>query len=222
MSSEHDRLRELLGPYVLGGLDAADRALLDRHLSTCPNCREELASYAVLPALLRLGDGPGSSPAPGPRDGALARTLHTVRHERRRRRRLALLASAAAVVLGLGATTAALIAVQENDPKPDPAALSLVAASGSNSRGETSLTARPWGTSVDLDLSGLPQGQRFVVWVVSADGTRQQAATWASTPDGVAQVTGASALERSEVASVRVTTSAGALLLSRDLSIPSR
>ena len=217
MNSDHDRLRELLGPYVLGGLDAADRALLDRHLLTCSVCRKELSSYAVLPALLRLGDGPAPSPAPGPSDGALARTLHAVRHERLRRRRFALLASAAAVVLGLGATTAGLIAVQGDNPNTSQPAVSLVAASGSNSQGQTSLTARPWGTSVDLDLSGLPQGQRFVMWVVSSDGTQQQAATWGSTRDGVAQVTGASAFERSEVAAVRVTTTAGALLLSRDL-----
>ena len=219
MNGEHDRLRELLGPYVLGGLDAAERALLDSHLSTCPSCRGELASYAGLPALLRLGDGPAPSPTPEPSDDALARALDTVRNERRRRRRLTQLASAAAVVLGLGlgATTVGLIAGQGDGPETGQATLRLVAASGSNSRGETSLTARPWGTSVDLDLSGLPQGQRFVVWVVSADGTRQQAATWASTPDGVAHVTGASALDRGDVAAVRVTTTAGALLLSRDL-----
>lgn len=217
MNGEHDRLRDLLGPYVLGGLDAADRALLDPHLSTCPSCREELATYAGLPALLRLGDGPAASSAPEPSDGALARALEAVRRERRRRRRLALIASAAAVVIGLGAITAGLTFVRGDGSQTGQAAVRLVATSGSNSEGETRLTARPWGTSVDLDLSGLPRGERFVVWVVSADGTRQQAATWASTPDGVAKVTGASALDRNEVTAVRVTTSAGALLLSRDL-----
>lgn len=222
MNSDHDGLRELLGPYVLGGLDAADRALLDRHLTTCLDCREELASFAGLPALLRLGADRVLSSMSEPSDGALARALDSVRGERKRRRRMAQLASAAAVVLGLGATTAGLAAVQGDDPTTSPTAVSLVAASGSTSRGQTSLTARPWGTSVDLELSGLPQEQRFVVWVVSADGTRQQAATWASTPDGVARVTGASALARSEVAAVRVTTSAGALLLSRDIPIPNR
>jgi len=216
MSQEHDRLRELLGPYVLGGLDTAERAQIDDHLSTCPTCRDELTSYAGLPALLRLGQGPASSTALEPGDAALARALETVRHERGRRRRLALLASAAAVVLGLGATTAGLMADRADNPEASQAALRLVTASGSNSRGETSLTARPWGTSVDLDVTGLPRGQRFVVWVVSTDGTQQQAATWASTTDGVAHVTGASAIDRTEVAAVRVTTAAGALLLSRD------
>ncbi|MEP6816828.1 MAG: zf-HC2 domain-containing protein [Marmoricola sp.] len=219
MSTEHDRLRELLGPYVLGGLDPADRAQLESHLTTCPSCREELAAYAGLPALLRLGDGPASDSAVEPDPGALTRTLDSVRSERRRRRRLAVFGAAAAsvVVLGLGATATALLAGPGDAPPTGPAAMPLVATTGSHARGETRLTPRPWGTSVDLDLSGLPTGQRFAVWVVSKDGTRQQAATWASTPDGVAHVTGASALDRTDVSAVRVTTAAGALLLSRDI-----
>lgn len=217
MNDAHDRLRELLGPYVLGGLDAADRALLDSHLSSCPSCREELASVAGLPALLRLGGGPAPSAAPEPSDGALARALDTVRHERRRRRGRVLLAVAAAVVLVVGATTAGLIAAPDDAPESSRDTVRLVAASGSDARGETSLSARPWGTAVDLDLSRLPPGERFVLWIVSTDGTREQAATWGSTADGAAQVSGASAVARAEVAAVRVTTAGGSLLLSHDL-----
>ncbi len=218
MSTDHDRVRELLGPYVLGGLDAADRVQLDNHLSTCPTCRDELAAYAGLPALLRLGDAPNSSPAAEFDDGALTRTLEAVRQGRRRQRRHAVLGTAAAavLVLGLGATTVGLLAGETDTPQTSPTALHLDAAPGSPARGETSLTARPWGTSVDLDLSALPKGQRFIVWVIATDGTRQQAATWASTPDGVAHVTGASALVGTDVAAVRVTTTQGTLLLSAD------
>ena len=46
-------IRHALGVYVLGAIDPADRALVDDHLVTCPDCREELASLAGLPALLR-------------------------------------------------------------------------------------------------------------------------------------------------------------------------
>lgn len=219
MSTDHDRLRELLGPYVLGGLDPGDRAALEAHLSTCSTCRDELALYAGLPALLRLGDGPASAPAPELDDAALTRALSAVRHERGRRRRLRVLgwAAAAAAVVGLGASTAGLFAGQGDGPGTTSTAIALDAAAGSHAQGETRLSARPWGTSVDLDLTGLPTGRRFVVWVVSADGTREQAATWASTPDGVAHVTGASALARGSVTSVRVTTTRGRLVLSRDI-----
>lgn len=42
-----------LGAYVLGGSSPAERALVDRHIAVCPQCRAELASLAPLPALLR-------------------------------------------------------------------------------------------------------------------------------------------------------------------------
>lgn len=216
MSSEHDRVRELLGPYVLGGLDGADRALLDGHLSTCPTCRNEVSAYAGLPSLLRLGDGPTSSPAAELDDGALIRALGAFRQKRRRRSLLGSMA-AAVLVLGLGAATAGLVAGHMDTPQASPAALELLAVGGSPAGGDTSLTARPWGTSIDLDLSALPKDQRFIMWVIATDGTREQAATWSSTPNGIALVTGASALARTDVAAVRVTTTDGTLLLSTDI-----
>lgn len=41
-----------LGVYVLGAIDPAERALVDAHLATCRDCRDELAGLAGLPALL--------------------------------------------------------------------------------------------------------------------------------------------------------------------------
>jgi hypothetical protein len=41
-----------LGVYVLGAIDPAERAVVDAHLQTCEECRDELAGLAGLPALL--------------------------------------------------------------------------------------------------------------------------------------------------------------------------
>jgi anti-sigma factor RsiW len=42
-----------LGVYLLGAIEPAQRALVDRHLAACPDCRAELAGLAGLPSLLR-------------------------------------------------------------------------------------------------------------------------------------------------------------------------
>ncbi|WP_426764463.1 anti-sigma factor family protein [Pseudarthrobacter sp. 1G09] len=42
----------LLGAYLLGGLDAGDRAVFESHLGQCRECRDELAGLETLPALL--------------------------------------------------------------------------------------------------------------------------------------------------------------------------
>ncbi|HXO25557.1 MAG TPA: zf-HC2 domain-containing protein, partial [Streptosporangiaceae bacterium] len=44
--------RLALGVYVLGAIDPTERALVDAHLATCRDCRDELAGLAGLPALL--------------------------------------------------------------------------------------------------------------------------------------------------------------------------
>ena len=51
--SQCAQIRPELGVYVLGTIAPADRAMVDRHLASCPRCREEVAGLAGLPALLR-------------------------------------------------------------------------------------------------------------------------------------------------------------------------
>src|SRR5436190_6533524 len=46
-------IRPLLGVYLTGAIDPADRAVVVRHLAACAGCRAELAGLAALPGLLR-------------------------------------------------------------------------------------------------------------------------------------------------------------------------
>jgi hypothetical protein len=46
--------RIALGVYVLGAIDADERAAVDAHLDSCQECRAELAELAELPGLLAL------------------------------------------------------------------------------------------------------------------------------------------------------------------------
>ncbi len=59
-------IRHALGVYVLGAIDPAERATVDAHLSTCPECREELAGLAGLPGPAAPDPGRGG-PAAGRR-----------------------------------------------------------------------------------------------------------------------------------------------------------
>jgi anti-sigma factor RsiW len=51
--SQCAQIRPELGVYVLGAIAPADRAAVNRHLASCPRCREEVTELAGLPALLR-------------------------------------------------------------------------------------------------------------------------------------------------------------------------
>lgn len=74
------------------------------------------------------------------------------------------------------------------------------------------LASRPWGTSVQLELDGLPDAGRYVAWVWSERAERQQAATWGPTDTNTADVTGAVAMATPEFASVRITEEQGHVL----------
>jgi anti-sigma factor RsiW len=61
---EHRTLREQLGAYALGQLDADARVAVRAHLDGCPACRAELAEIAPLADLLRRVDPDGSPTRP--------------------------------------------------------------------------------------------------------------------------------------------------------------
>ncbi len=67
----HDSIRDDLGLYALGALDADARASFEVHLATCPECRAELAQIA--PVIEALSQSvPQVDPPAGLRDRVLA------------------------------------------------------------------------------------------------------------------------------------------------------
>ena len=44
----HDQAEELLPWYATGQLDAADRALVEKHLASCARCQRQLAAERAL------------------------------------------------------------------------------------------------------------------------------------------------------------------------------
>ena len=110
--------RPSLGVYVLGAIDPAERGLVDAHLASCRDCRDELAGLAGLPALLaRVNPDEISricaddTVRPMASDGPPEELLGTVlglAEARRRRNRWRYLSAAAAVVAIAGGLFAGL------------------------------------------------------------------------------------------------------------------
>jgi hypothetical protein len=93
--SEHARLRDLLGPYVMGALGPDEEREVEEHLRACPECRGEARDLRL--AHERLVDLANAQETP-PRelkDRALGAGSH------RQTRRVPLVAAAVAVLCGL-------------------------------------------------------------------------------------------------------------------------
>jgi hypothetical protein len=195
--------RLALGVYVLGAIEPADRALVDRHLATCRDCRDELAALAGLPALLaRVSAGEAlalaaaGAPPPADQDGTAAEPPPellgavldlTAARRRRRRWREAGLGIAAALIIaagvfgGLRAGTGpapAPVAVGQDNPGPASGPWQTLTASAGGMSAAVSYRPMGWGTQLAAKVSGIPVGTACQLWVLGRDGKRTLAGSW--------------------------------------------
>jgi len=194
--------RPSLGVYVLGAIDPVERGLVDAHLTTCRDCRDELAGLAGLPALLARVD-PGEISrlrdddevrqvtSDEPPEELLA-TVHSLAEARRRRNRWRFLSAAAAVVVlaaglfgGLKAatstTTTQTVVVPFNSGHG-----SWETASATNRAGMSATVAysqQLWGNAIQVVVDRIPIGTTCQLWAVHPDGSRTLVASWTTAQD---------------------------------------
>lgn len=217
-------MRLSLGAHVLGALDPAERADVEAHLAACPGCREQLAELAVLPGLmsrvdltdLDVDEDGSYDPSEPDAEHVLDAVLFQVARERRAaRRRRAVLTTVGLVAAAAVAAVLALVVVPDRTPSTPPAQVAAARTVVADGPGGVHFTAdlapRGWGTEVVLHLSGVPRGQWCQLVAVGRDGRTEVAASWVASYAGRADVTGATSVPLTSLASLRVTTDQGTL-----------
>ncbi len=204
-------LHQLLGAYLLGGLEPAEAAAFDQHLAVCADCRRELDDLASLPALLDaipVSDAVAlTAAAAAARERTLVppepvpvphRLLDELAARRRkvRRRWAAAVAAAAAASLALGIMAGPLL----NQPAKPDASYSVAASSGLEVT--VGLVKKTWGTELAVDGRSLPAAGTLSLWVKDRDGGEDRACSWTATPTGRVRITGATPVQLTKIASV--------------------
>ena len=190
-------IRHSLGVYVLGAIEPGERAQVDEHLATCTDCREELASLAGLPALLRrvptaeaerlaVADQADSATDETPPDHLLPSLLARTTQARRVRRWRELAAAAAVAVLALGAGAAGA-SLLGSGQAPPPAAHGQAShtwhtVSAIDARTGATLTVKyasvHWGTMMTAQVSGIPAGTVCQFQVTDTQGHHMVVGGW--------------------------------------------
>jgi hypothetical protein len=189
---------------VLGAIDPAERALVDAHLVTCRDCRDELAGLAGLPALLarvnpdeisriraddtvRAGTYAGADDRP---PGELIGTVLDLAEARRRRTRWRFAAAAAAVVAIAGGLFGGLSSITTTRAVPIPVSPAgthweTVEATSKVTGASASVaySHELWGDAFEVLVDHIPVGTTCQLWVVHPDGTRTQVAAWTTAKD---------------------------------------
>jgi predicted anti-sigma-YlaC factor YlaD len=193
-------IRHSLGVYVLGAIDPSDRALVDDHLATCPDCREELASLAGLPALLRrvptaeaerLTEAESAADIldDAATDHLLPGVLERTARVRRSRRVRELVAAAAVAVLALGAGVAGTTVLQGSPVAGGAPAHShlrqahswqLVSATSATTGATLTVKYRPvpWGITMTASVAGIAPGTVCELQVTDSSGHHWVVGGW--------------------------------------------
>ena len=198
--TNHQMYGEWSAAYVLGALDALERVEFETHLAACDKCQREVASFAPVPGLLGRLDSAEVLTAP---DRIANRAADKARSgwdriviSRRRWRWTAAAAAVAAVLALVGP-------IIGGGDTGTVTALALDATTTTS--GEIAVQTRPWGTAVDIELTNLPDHERYVAWAVSNDGQWEQIASWGPTSNHSASVSAASSIPTDDLASVVIT-----------------
>jgi hypothetical protein len=189
--------RVSLGVYVLGAIDPAERSLVDAHLVTCRDCRDELAGLAGIPALLaRVGPeeisrimGDEASPAEAAPPPELIATVLDLGAARRRRTRWRYAAAAAAVVaLGAGIFGGLAASVSPSGGQVAyPAGHGKWETDSATTASDVSATisyaGEDWGTALEVKVKGIPPHTTCQLLVEYDGGTWVESGTWTTADD---------------------------------------
>jgi anti-sigma factor RsiW len=213
-------IRQALGVYVLGAIDPAERARVDEHLSSCPECREELASLAGLPAMLRkvpiveaerLAAPEQDLELAGVPSAEMLTSLITRTTNVRRIHRWRTVAAAAAVAvvaLGGGAFVAnALQSPGGQEPRQvQTTAWHLTSGTGPVAGAHLAVRYRhePWGTQMEVNVTGLQPGSVCQFQVTDATGGKSVVGSWMAWP-GTHWYPASTWLDEQELRSFQVT-----------------
>lgn len=202
-------LHQLLGAYLLGGLEPAELLRFEQHFQECAECRAELAGLESLPALLDALPVPdavaltGSArpmAVPEPASSVPRAVLDelSVRRRKVRRRWAALVGAVAAACLALGVAVAPVLS-----PPPAPDA-SYSVQSGNGLQFSIDLARKTWGTELAVNGNRLPLDGTLSLWIRDRDGGEDRAFAWTATPSGRVKVTGATPVQLASIASLEL------------------
>jgi anti-sigma-K factor RskA len=210
--------------YVLGALSTDERERFEAHLTGCAACTARVQEIADVPALLAalspadlaaLAE-PAADPVERVPDVVLPRLLKQVAAHRSRQRWL-VGGLAAAVAACLLALTVVLWPGQSTSSGSPSAERSFSAVVASPVLASATLTAKAWGTAIDVHCHYLPgtppSPYSYDMWVADRSGHRERLGSWRLPTDKDISFAAGTALQPAQIATIDITLSDGEPIL---------
>ena len=203
-----DSVHQLLGAYLLGGLEPDEARAFEDHLAGCADCRGELEELESLPALLDAvpaADAVALTVAGGSQPLAPLETVPpsllvdlSTRRRKSRRRWAAVVGAVAAACLALGFLAGPLL---NQPPKPDA---TYSVQSGDGLQLTVGMVKKTWGTELAVEGRSMPLEGTLYLWVKGRDGAEERTCGWTATPSGRIKITGATPVQLTGIAGVEL------------------
>ncbi|QQQ63425.1 anti-sigma factor family protein [Paenarthrobacter ureafaciens] len=203
-----DSVHQLLGAYLLSGLEPDEARAFEDHLAACADCRGELEELESLPALLDAvpaADAVALTVAGGSQPLAPLETVPpsllvdlSTRRRKSRRRWAAVVGAVAAACLALGFLAGPLL---NQPPKPDA---TYSVQSGDGLQLTVGMVKKTWGTELAVEGRSMPLEGTLYLWVKGRDGAEERTCGWTATPSGRIKITGATPVQLTGIAGVEL------------------
>jgi hypothetical protein len=198
-----------LGVYVLGAADTGERRQLEAHLPGCPECQAELRRLAPLPGLLAAIPESIRERTQSPGRQA-RRPRRALAHRGVRRRWAAAAATAAAFVAG-GVSGGLWLSSGASGHQAAPLTLTGTDPA-THVTATATLTATSWGSSIQLQVRGVPENVECRLVVRALNGRTEVSGAWDSWQEGSLSIPASTSWLPSDIASLQVTTPTKTLL----------
>jgi hypothetical protein len=219
LAAEHARFEFDDAAYLLDALEPEQREAFERHLRRCPICRDRVAGFGDLPAVLARADVSAWEPELPP-ETLLPRLLRQVAASRRQRaRRIGVLAAAAACLLALLATGGVL--GWQHAHRPQTLAMEQVGPNAAGVHATVQLIGSGSSTRVKL-ACGYPAGNgsyqhgwapSYRMVIFNRRGERVDLGSWTPQPDEDVQITRTSPWPRQNISRIEVSDDRGQTVL---------
>ena len=231
-----EQVRELAPELTIGIADGQQRDAALRHAATCPDCRRLISELSsVVDDVLLLG--PSHEPPPGfaartvasisppaaaavpegmrdpvPSPARRARQPRRVLARGGARSRWAAAAAGLAAAVGVGGG----LWLSSGAGGPQAGAVTLTGKNPATHVSATAiLAATSWGTSIQLQVRGLPENVECRLVVRSRGGGTEVSGAWDAWQGGPVSIPASASWLLSDIASLQVTTSTGSLVTIR-------
>ena len=171
---EHQEIKDLLAAYALGSVPDDERREVADHITTCAECRAELADFEAVSESLALAVPPADVPA-----GFTEKVVAAAVGERpvaetskfsRRWTRLGILAGAALIAAVIAVTGTIIESNNDSERRQEVLAL-LSSGDGISLTGEGEVIGRVQGSRFAIaGVDEAPEGKTYQLWLMKGDG----------------------------------------------------